>query len=76
MTAYGMGWGVRDYRGALMLWHLGSTPGWGRSGRHSLSGGPNESLLLISGGYDSMNYTHRDLEAPGQFACAVSLSGS
>lgn len=28
LTAYGMGWGVRDYRGALMLSHLGSTPGW------------------------------------------------
>jgi CubicO group peptidase (beta-lactamase class C family) len=28
LTAYGMGWGVRDYRGTLMLSHLGSAPGW------------------------------------------------
>jgi len=28
LGAYGMGWGVRDYRGHLMLSHLGSTPGW------------------------------------------------
>lgn len=29
LAAYGMGWGVRDYRGRLMVSHLGSTPGWG-----------------------------------------------
>ncbi|HUG40429.1 MAG TPA: serine hydrolase [Longimicrobiales bacterium] len=29
LSAYGMGWGLRDYRGRLMVSHLGSTPGWG-----------------------------------------------
>ena len=29
LNSTGMGWGVRDYRGRLMLTHLGSTPGWG-----------------------------------------------
>jgi hypothetical protein len=29
LNATGMGWSVRDYRGRLMLTHLGSTPGWG-----------------------------------------------
>jgi len=28
LGAYGMGWGVRDYRGNLMVSHLGSTQGW------------------------------------------------
>jgi CubicO group peptidase (beta-lactamase class C family) len=29
LNAAGMGWSVRDYRGRLMVTHLGSTPGWG-----------------------------------------------
>lgn len=29
LAAYGMGWDLRDYRGHLMVSHLGSTPGWG-----------------------------------------------
>ncbi|MEX2152706.1 MAG: serine hydrolase [Gemmatimonadaceae bacterium] len=29
LNSTGMGWAVRDYRGRLMVTHLGSTPGWG-----------------------------------------------